>query len=102
MSYITDLEKQIYWYNISEKCTPDIIAAPARSFGPVVWPRAIKMYEEGLDGRWRAVAEAHAGRKLAEPEFESTYGQWKNRHTEPGAALLRIICKDHRPEASGQ
>ena len=102
MSYIKHLEKQIYWYNISEKCTPELIVAPARSFGPVEWPRAISMYEEGLEGRWRAVAEAHAGRTLSESEFESTYGQWKNRHTQPGAELLRIIYKDRRPEPGGE
>ena len=102
MVYIKDLETQINWYNIYEKCTPDIIVAPSRDLGPVDWPRAIRMYEEGMQELWRAVGEAHAGRKLAEPEFESTYGKWKDRHTQPGDALLRIIYKDHPPQPSGE
>jgi hypothetical protein len=102
MSYIKELEKQIYWFHIQEQCTPDVIVAPARSFGPVEWPRAIKMYEEGLEGRWRAVAEAHAGRKLPQPEFVSTYGEWSDRHTPPGDALLRLIRKDCPAESSGE
>lgn len=94
MAYIKNLEKQIYWYNIAEKCTPELIAEPARCFGPVEWPRADRMFEEEMQNQWRAVAEAHASRKLSDSEFLSGYGEWGDRMTAPGDALLRIIYKD--------
>ena len=83
---------------MQERCTPDLIVEPYRDLGPVDLGRATRMYEEWMTKQWRAVAEAHAGQTLSEEDLLTSYGEWKDRHVEPGADLLRIICKDRKPE----
>jgi len=98
MYYIKDLERRIREFHWQEICTPEKFAGCTPNSNPAEWQRACDCWAEWMAEAWKAVAVAHAGRPLSDSEFLSNYGEWKDRESQPGKALLMIIKKDERPE----
>jgi broad specificity phosphatase PhoE len=96
MAYITELEKRIHYYHLQEHSTPEKFAGKYRDTDPAEWQRARLCWEEWMGEAWNAVAIAHAGRNLSDSEIVASYGEWKDRESEPGIRLFRIIMKDRR------
>jgi len=98
MAYIRELEQKIHDYLWQESCTPEQFAAKEKNNDRDEWQRAWDCWEQWIGEAWKDVAIAHAGRPLTDSEFRTSYGEWKDRESEPGKKLLRIIKKDERPE----